>query len=76
MDTKVSIRFVREDNREFLIDGTDWRIPSDGLDGFGEYENDITTVDNAIGDGGIISDIRIAPKDRTINAVSRNPGYK
>ena len=45
MDTKVCVRFVRSDEREFLIDGTDWKIPSKGLDGFGAYENDITTVD-------------------------------
>ena len=49
MDTKVCIRFARSDEREFLIDGTDWKIPSKGLDGFGSYENDITTVDNAVG---------------------------
>lgn len=73
MDTKVCIRFVRSDEREFLIDGTDWKIPSKGLDGFGSYENDITTVDNAVGDGGIIVSDRIAPKDRTVTAISRNP---
>ena len=73
MDRKVVIRFIRGDEREFLIDGSDWRIPSNGLEGFGSYENDITTVDNAVGDGGIISSERIAPKDRLIKAVSRNP---
>lgn len=73
MDKKVCIRFVRSDGREFFIDGTDWKIPSDGLDGFGTYENDITTVDNASGDGGIITSSRMAPKDRTVRAVSRNP---
>lgn len=73
MDKTVKIRIVRSDSREFNIDGTDWRILSKGLDGFGEYENDITTVDNAISDGGIIVSDRIAPKDRTIVAVSRNP---
>lgn len=73
MDKKVCIRFVRSDDIEFLIDGTDWKIPSDGLDGFGVYENDITTVDNAVGDGGIITSSRIAPKDRTVKAISRNP---
>ncbi|MDD6058200.1 MAG: phage tail family protein [Clostridiales bacterium] len=69
----VKIRIVRSDSKEFHIDGTDWRIPSDGLDGFGNYENDIATVDNAVGDGGIITSDRIAPKDRTIVAKSRNP---
>ena len=73
MDKKVVIRFIRSDEREFLIDGTDWRIPSKGLDGFGSYENDITTVDNAVGDGGIISSSRMDPKDRTVKCVSRNP---
>lgn len=73
MDKTVKIRIVRSDSKEFNIDGTDWRIPSDGLDGFGAYENDITTVDNAVGDGGIITSDRIAPKDRTIVAKSRNP---
>ena len=73
MDKKVVIRFIRSDEREFLIDGSDWRIPSNGLEGFGAYENDITTVDNAVGDGGIIASERIAPKDRLIKAVSRNP---
>ena len=28
MDAKVCVRFVRSDEREFLIDGTDWKIPS------------------------------------------------
>ena len=73
MDKKVVIRFIRSDEREFLIDGTDWRIPSKGLDGFGSYENDITTVDNAVGDGGIVSSSRMDPKDRTVKCVSRNP---
>lgn len=66
---------MRDDGKEFLIDGTDWAIPSKGLDGFGEYENDIETVDNAVGDGGIITSTRIAPKDRTIQAISRNPKH-
>lgn len=73
MDRIVKIRILRSDGKEFNIDGTDWRIPSDGLDGFGTYENDITTVDNAVGDGGIIVSDRIASKDRTIVAKSKNP---
>lgn len=72
MDDTVKIRIVRSDNREFNIDGTDWKIPSKGLEGFGNFENDITTVDNAVGDGGIITSDRIAQKDRTITAKSVN----
>lgn len=74
MDTKVTVRIVRSDKKEFTIDGTDWRIPSeDGLDGFGSFENDIVTVENAVGDGDMITSSRIAKKDRTITAKSRNP---
>lgn len=68
---KVTVRIVREDSKEFLLDGKDWRILS--LEGFGTFENDISIVDNAIGDGGIYSADRMAQKDRTISAKSRNP---
>lgn len=73
MDTKVTVKIIREDQKEFTIDGNDWKIPSDGLEGFGTFENDISMVDNAVGDGGIITSSRIAQKDRTITAKSRNP---
>lgn len=53
----------------------DWKIPSKGLDGFGNFDNDIATTNNAIGDGGIITNNRLGVKDRTIKAVSRN-SYK
>lgn len=72
MDTTVKIRFVRSDDREWVIDGGNWGIPSDGLEGFGRFDNDISTVDNAIGDGGIVTSHRVAQKDRTIVAVSKN----
>ena len=74
MERKVKIRIVRSDLKEFKIDGTDWEIPSSGgLDGFGDFENDIVTIDNAVGDGAIYGSDRIAQKDRTIVAKSRNP---
>lgn len=73
MDKEVKIKIIRSDEKEFLIDGTDWRILSDGLEGFGTFENEISTVDNAIGNGGIITSARLGVKDRTITAKSRNP---
>lgn len=74
MGTRVSLKFIRSDKKEFVIDGTDWKIPSDsGLSGIGMFENDITVVDNATGDGGLITSDRIAQKDRTITAISVNP---
>lgn len=71
MDKTVSVRIVRDDNKEFLIDGTDWRIPSDGLEGFGKFENSIVTEDYAVGDGGFVAARRLGVKDRTIKAKSR-----
>lgn len=74
MGARVSLKFIRSDKKEFVIDGTDWKIPSDsGLSGIGMFENDITVVDNATGDGGLITSDRIAQKDRTITAISVNP---
>lgn len=70
-DKGVAVRIIRSDSKEFIFDGTDWRIMS--LEGFGDFENDITMIDNAIGDGGIYGSARIAQKDRTISAKSRNP---
>lgn len=72
MEHKVSIKIIRSDNKEFNIDGTNWKIPSNGLDGFGSFENDISVVDNAIGDGGITTSKRMASKYRTITAKSTN----
>lgn len=71
MNKNVSVRIVRDDNKEFLIDGTDWNIPSGGLEGFGMFENNIITADYAAGDGGFITSKRLGVKDRTITAKSR-----
>ena len=73
MNKEVKVRIVRSDNKEFLLNSADWKIPSNGLEGFGMYENDITVTANAVGDGGVISSDRLAEKDRTIVAKSRNP---
>ena len=72
MDKSVIVRILRSDNKEFIIDGSEWKLPSDGLDGFGSFNNSIVTVDNAVGDGGMISSDRIDPVDRTIKAKSIN----
>ena len=71
MDKKVEIRIVRSDLNEFRIDGSDWKLMS--MEGFGSFDNDIVMIDNAVGDGGIYGSDRIAQKDRTIVAKSRNP---
>lgn len=69
---EVLVRFVRSDGREFTLNNDYWKIPSDGLEGFGSFDNSISTIDNAIGDGGVITSHRVSQKDRTIKAVSRS----
>lgn len=73
MNREVKVKIVRSDGKEFSLNTDDWKIPSDGLEGFGLIENDITVTSNAVGDGGIVSSSRLAEKDRTIVAKSRNP---
>lgn len=46
--------------------GYDWKLLKKGLDGFGEFANDITYVDNGIHDGGLITSTRLGDVDRTI----------
>lgn len=70
LDKEVKVRIVRSDNKEFNINGSDWKLLE--LEGFGEFENDINVVDKAVGDGGIITSSRIGSKDRTIIAKSLN----
>jgi len=73
MDNKVTVKVIRSDDQEFTFngDGGYWRITE--LDNFGSLENDITTIDNGVGDGAYISSSRIAHKDRTIVAKSKDP---
>lgn len=70
----VKIEIIRNDGKKFLIDNTDWHIPSsDGLQGFGELENEISKNENAIGDGTMIQSFRTGSKDRTIVFHNRFP---
>ena len=62
----VNVRFIRDDGKQFIIDGTTWKIPEDGLDGFDFVENEISTENNAQGDGSFLSGTRLPKKDRTI----------
>lgn len=67
MDTNVNVKIIRDDLRQFDIDNTTWHIPgTNGLQNFGYFENDITTIDNAITDGAMISAYRMGTIDRTI----------
>ena len=71
--SKVYIIIKRSDDKEFKInyaDAPDWKLPSDGLEGFGSYANDVETTSNAVGDGDVLESSRVAKKDRTIKFVS------
>ena len=68
----VVIKIIREDNETFLIDNTNMYIPSNGLSGFGSFSTEIDSVDNAIGDGGVVTSERLTLKDRTITAKAIN----
>ena len=73
--SKVVIRIVRDDgkgdaNPEFVIDGYRWRIPSDGLEGFGGVGYDVSTQAYAQYDGSALLAERVPEMDRTITAVS------
>ena len=68
MNNKVIIRLVRDDKKEFIIDGGDWKIPSDGLSGFGSLDNNVSTNSNSYGDGSQFTSERLAEKDRTVQA--------
>lgn len=70
--SKVLVKFTRDDGREFFLNDDNWKIPSNGLDGFGDFSNSITITDNGVGDGGTFSAHRVPQKDRTISAKSRN----
>lgn len=72
-EKKVIIRLVRDDGEEFVIGtGGDWRIPSNGLSGFGSLDNNIILSSNAFGDGSQCSGERVDSKDRTVKAKVRD----
>ena len=59
-----------EDNPTFVIDQDRWRVPSDGLEGFGGVEYSISTEDYAQYDGAALKSERVPAMDRTITADS------
>lgn len=57
-----------EDNPTFVIDQDRWRVPSDGLEGFGGVEYDVSTQAYAQYDGSYLLDERVPERDRSITA--------
>lgn len=68
------IKVVRSDQQEFIFSlmgyGSNWVFLQSGLDGFGSFEKEISTVNKAKGHGDIMVGSRIGKKDRTIRATN------
>lgn len=72
MDRRVEIIIYRDDGERFAIDGTDWRIPSDGLENWHTMETDVTSIDIAMRDVTKVIHERVGSIDRTITAEVRD----
>lgn len=72
MDKVVSIKMVREDGKSFLINNNSWMIPSDGLSGFGDINNEIGTENILYNDGDNETYSRIDSVDRTVKFTVAN----
>ena len=72
MDKVVSIKMIREDGKSFLINNNSWMIPSDGLSGFGDVNNEIGTENILYNDGDNETYSRIDSVDRTVKFTVAN----
>lgn len=65
----VKIRIVRSDGAEFLMGyGTDWKVPSDGLENWANLSYTVDTSKNILTDGSSLVGKRIEETDRTMKA--------
>lgn len=65
----VKIRIVRSDGAEFLMGyGTDWKVPSDGLENWANLSYTVDTSKNVLTDGSSLVGKRIEETDRTMKA--------
>lgn len=63
-----TIRIERSDGAQITLGGdSNWRFIKGGLEGFGDVENDISYVENAISDGVTVTSTRIGVIDRSID---------
>lgn len=68
----VTVKVIRDDNKEFIIDNFLWKVTSDGLDGWDMTGFSVNTENKAFGDGSFFMADRVPEKDRTIKAVLTN----
>lgn len=70
MKDEVIIKFYKPDNSSFTIrQNGNWRFIKNGLSGFGLADGQLSYVDNVMGDGGEIKNVRLTQIDRTIKTV-------
>ena len=70
MKDEVIIKFYKPDNTSFTIrQNGNWRFLKNGLVGFGLANGQLSYVDNVMGDGGEIKNVRLTRVDRTVKAV-------
>lgn len=78
MISKITV--VRNDDKKFDIElmgfnNTGWVFLKDGLEGFGEFEREISTTSIARGNGDLILSRRQGKKDRTIRFTNIKRNY-
>lgn len=71
MEKIVTARFVRDDGKEFLIDGSGWGITS--INGAEAPAYEVFTEDKAAGDGKIVTGQRVSSRDLEIGASISQP---
>ena len=70
MKREVILKFENEKGLSFKIHSNGmWRFAKNGLSGFGLANGQLSFVDNVMGDGGEIKNVRLTRVDRTVKAV-------
>ena len=69
----VYIKFIRSDNKTFILGTGSWRILSNGLQGVDFPSFSVYSEKNAIGDGALLSGKRVDDRDIQIEAKSIDP---
>jgi len=66
--SEIIVKFVKPDKSTFVIrQEGDWRFLKNGLVGFGLVNSQLSYVDNVMGDGGEIKNVRLTRVDRTVS---------
>lgn len=65
----ATVKFIRDDNKEFFIDNRTWKLLKNGLEGFDGVDIETHTQSKAYSAGSFYQGQRVAEKDRTIKAL-------